>query len=91
MRGKLVTELLFAGWGQKLMRRRNWRVLCPWCFNADLVALMIMFGLTRYNILQKIFHDICEYRCGGYEACRGTPLSRYRRMIITKFGQLNCS
>jgi uncharacterized membrane protein len=64
-------------------------VLCPWCLTLDLGMLMITFGLTRYNVLQK--NISCRYMQkivgGGYDALVVVSLVvAVIVAIIAKFG-----
>ena len=64
-----VIGMMFAIW-MFYMSYVEIGVLCPWCLTLDLGMLMIMFGLTRYNVLQK--NISCRYMQkivgGGYDA-----------------------
>lgn len=44
--------LIFAGW-MLYMSLVVIRVMCPWCLATDLAMLIIFFGVTRYNVLNK--------------------------------------
>jgi len=64
-------------------------VLCPWCLTLDLGMLMIMFGLTRYNVLQKNISCRCAQKIvgGGYDVLVMVSLVvAVIVAIIAKFG-----
>ena len=83
-----VIGMIFAIW-MFYMSYIEIGVLCPWCLTLDLGILMIMFGLTRYNVLQK--NISCRYMQkivgGGYDALAVVSLVvAVIVAIITKFG-----
>ena len=83
-----VIGMIFAIW-MFYMSYVEIGVLCPWCLTLDLGMLMIMFGLTRYNVLQK--NISCRYIQkivgGGYDALVVVSLVvAVIVAIIAKFG-----
>ena len=83
-----IIGMIFAIW-MFYMSYVEIGVLCPWCLTLDLGMLMIMFGLTRYNILQK--NISCRYMQkivgGGYDALVVVSLVvAVIVAIIAKFG-----
>jgi hypothetical protein len=64
-------------------------VLCPWCLTLDLGMLMIILGLTRYNVLQKNISCRCAQKIvgGGYDVLTIISLVVVVIVaIIAKFG-----
>lgn len=63
-----VAGLLFAGW-MFYMSYVEIGALCPWCLTLDVGMLLIIFGLTRYNILLKniSWRGARRFVDGGYD------------------------
>ena len=83
-----IIGMIFAIW-MFYMSYVEIGVLCPWCLTLDLGMLMIMFGLTRYNVLRK--NISCRYMQkivgGGYDALAVVSLVvAVIVAIIAKFG-----
>ena len=83
-----IIGMIFAIW-MFYMSYVEIGVLCPWCLTLDLGMLMIMFGLTRYNILQKNISCRCAQKIvgGGYDVLVVVSLVvAVIVAIIAKFG-----
>ena len=83
-----VAGMVFAIW-MFYMSYIEIGVLCPWCLTLDLGMLMIMFGLTRYNVLQKNISCRCIQKIvgGGYDVLVVVSLVvAVIVAIIAKFG-----
>ena len=83
-----VIGMIFAIW-MFYMSYAEIGVLCPWCLTLDLGMLMIMFGLTRYNVLQKNISCRCAQKIvgGGYDVLAVVSLVvAVIVAIIAKFG-----
>lgn len=83
-----VAGLLFAGW-MFYMSYVEIGALCPWCLTLDMGMLLIIFGLTRYNILLKniSWRGARRFVDGGYDVFVTASLVVAVIMaIIAKFG-----
>ena len=83
-----VAGMVFAIW-MFYMSYIEIGVLCPWCLTLDLGMLMIMFGLTRYNVLQKniSWRVAQKFVSGGYDALiAASVIVLVVVAIIAKFG-----
>lgn len=83
-----IIGMIFAIW-MFYMSYVEIGVLCPWCLTLDLGMLMIMFGLTRYNVLQKNISCRCAQKIvgGGYDVLVVVSLVvAVIVAIIAKFG-----
>ena len=64
--------------------------LCPWCLTLDVGMLLIIFGLTRYNILLKniSWRGARRFVDGGYDVFVTASLVVVVIVaIIAKFGE----
>ena len=83
-----IIGMIFAIW-MFYMSYVEIGVLCPWCLTLDFGMLMIMFGLTRYNVLQKNISCRCAQKIvgGGYDVLAVVSLIvAVIVAIIAKFG-----
>ena len=64
-----VAGMVFAIW-MFYMSYIEIGVLCPWCLTLDVGMTLILFGLTRYNILRKniSWRGAQKFVSGGYDA-----------------------
>lgn len=84
-----VAGLLFAGW-MFYMSYVEIGALCPWCLTLDVGMLLIIFGLTRYNILLKnvSWRGARRFIDGGYDVFVTASLVVVVIVaIIAKFGE----
>lgn len=84
-----VAGLLFAGW-MFYMSYVEIGALCPWCLTLDMGMLLIIFGLTRYNILLKniSWRGARRFVDGGYDMFVTASLVVVVIVaIIAKFGE----
>ena len=83
-----IIGIIFAIW-MFYMSYVEIGVLCPWCLILDLGMLMIVFGLTRYNVLRKNIPCRCMQKTvsGGYDVLVVVSLVvAVIVAIIAKFG-----
>ena len=83
-----VIGMIFAIW-MFYMSYVEIGVLCPWCLTLDIGMLIIIFGLTRYNVLQKNISCRCVQKIvgGGYDTLIVVSLVvAVIVAIIAKFG-----
>lgn len=84
-----VLGMLFAIW-MFYMSYFVIGVLCPWCLTLDFGMLLIFYGLTRYNVLARIFSVKGDQRFidGGYDTLLlATVIVVAIVAILAKFGQ----
>lgn len=85
---------IFAGW-MLYVSFFNIQVLCPWCLTTDLAMLIMLLGLTRYNILEdnlylssKASKSAKKFVNQGFDALVGVVIFMVVAVgIILKFGQ----
>ena len=83
-----VAGLLFAGW-MFYMSYVEIGALCPWCLTLDAGMLLIFYGLTRHNVLNKIIEHRGLHRFvdQGYDTLVLASVAALVIMaILAKFG-----
>ena len=83
-----VAGLLFAGW-MFYMSYVEIGALCPWCLTLDASMLLIFYGLTRHNILNKIIEHrgLRRFVDQGYDTLVLASVAALIIMaILAKFG-----
>ena len=83
-----VAGLLFAGW-MFYMSYVEIGALCPWCLTLDAGMLLIFYGLTRHNILNKIIEHrgLRRFVDQGYDTLVLASVAALIIMaILAKFG-----
>ena len=83
-----VAGLLFAGW-MFYMSYVEIGVLCPWCLTLDAGMLLIFYGLTRHNVLNKIIEHrgLRRFVDQGYDTLVLASVAALVIMaILAKFG-----
>lgn len=83
-----VAGMVFAIW-MFYMSYIEIGVLCPWCLTLDVGMTLILFGLTRYNILWKniSWRGVQKFVSGGYDALvAASVIVLVVVAIIAKFG-----
>lgn len=83
-----VAGLLFAGW-MFYMSYVEIGALCPWCLTLDAGMLLIFYGLTRHNVLNKIIEHrgLRRFVDQGYDTLvLASVASLVIMAILAKFG-----
>ena len=83
-----VAGLLFAGW-MFYMSYVEIGALCPWCLTLDAGMLLIFYGLTRHNVLNKIIEHrgLRRFVDQGYDTLVLASVAALVIMaILAKFG-----
>ena len=83
-----VVGLLFAGW-MFYMSYVEIGALCPWCLTLDAGMLLIFYGLTRHNVLNKIIEHrgLRRFVDQGYDTLVLASVAALVIMaILAKFG-----
>ena len=83
-----VAGLLFAGW-MFYMSYVEIGALCPWCLTLDAGMLLIFYGLTRHNVLNKIIEHrgLRRFVDQGYDTLVLASVAALIVMVIlAKFG-----
>ena len=83
-----VAGLLFAGW-MFYMSYVEIGALCPWCLTLDASMLLIFYGLTRHNVLNKIieYRGLRRFVDQGYDTLVLASVAALIIMVIlAKFG-----
>ncbi len=83
-----IVGMVFAAW-MFYMSYIEIGALCPWCLTLDVGMTMILFGLTRYNILRKniSWWGAQKFVSGGYDALIAVSVIVLVVVaIIAKFG-----
>lgn len=83
-----VAGMVFAIW-MFYMSYIEIGVLCPWCLTLDVGMTLILFGLTRYNILRKniSWRGAQKFVSSGYDALIAVSVIVLVVVaIIAKFG-----
>ena len=83
-----VAGLLFAGW-MFYMSYVEIGALCPWCLTLDAGMLLIFYGLTRHNVLNKIIEHrgLRRFVDQGYDTLVLASVAALIIMaILAKFG-----
>ena len=83
-----VAGLLFAGW-MFYMSYVEIGALCPWCLTLDAGMLLIFYGLTRHNVLNKIIEHrgLRRFVDQGYDTLVLASVAALVIMVIlVKFG-----
>ena len=83
-----VAGLLFAGW-MFYMSYVEIGALCPWCLTLDVGMLLIFYGLTRHNVLNKIIEHrgLRRFVDQGYDTLVLASVAALIVMaILAKFG-----
>jgi len=83
-----MAGLLFAGW-MFYMSYVEIGALCPWCLTLDAGMLLIFYGLTRHNVLNKIIEHrgLRRFVDQGYDTLVLASVAALIIMaILAKFG-----